>query len=61
MLCREEALDVTERYEAVLARTPELGKVPLMAVIKEVAPTKRAATDEVLGVSVFQRHYFSNR
>jgi len=26
-----------------------------------VAPTKRAATDEVLGVSVFQRDYFSNR
>ena len=52
---------MTGRYEAVLARTPELGKVPLVAVVKEVAPTKKAPTDEVLGVSVFQRDYFSNR
>lgn len=49
------------RYEEVLARTPSLGKVPLVAVIKEVAPTKKAATDEILGVAAFQREYFGNR
>jgi len=31
--------------------------VPLVGVIKEVAPTKQAADDTVLGVQVFQRDY----
>ena len=61
VLCAEEALDVAGRYEEVLARTPSLGKAPLVAVIKEVAPTKKAATDEILGVAAFQREYFGNR
>lgn len=61
MLCREEAIDVVGRYEEVLARMPDLGKVPFVAIIKEVAPTKKAATDEILGVSVFQSEYFGGR
>ena len=33
------------------------GKVPLVGLIKEVAPTKQAATDETLGVGEFESKY----
>ena len=34
------------------------GKQRLVGVVKEVAPTKQAANDTVLGVGEFQRDYF---
>ena len=49
------------RYDDVVARHPELKKVPLVGVIKEVAPTKQAETDEKLGVGEFQASYFGGR
>ena len=49
------------RYDDVVARHPELKKVPLVGVIKEVAPTKQAETDEKLGVGEFQKMYFNGR
>jgi len=60
-LCREEALDISQRYEAILARNPSLQKVKLVGVVKEVAPTSQAETDEKLGVGEFQSRYFGNR
>ena len=51
-LCREEALGLSE---LVAIRG---GKQRLVGVVKEVAPTKQAANDTVLGVGEFQRDYF---
>lgn len=52
MLCREEALGLSELM-AIRG-----GKQRLVGVVKEVAPTKQAANDTVLGVGEFQRDYF---
>jgi hypothetical protein len=60
-LCREEALDITKRFESVVAKEPKLSKVPLFAVIKEVAPTKDAEDDEKLGVAAFANNFFAGR
>lgn len=38
-----------------------MAKVPLVAVVKEVAPTAKAETDEELGVGTFQEEYFGGR
>lgn len=37
-----------------------LQKVPLVGIIKEVAPTVQAKDDETLGVGEFQRDYFAS-
>jgi len=37
-----------------------LGDVDLVAIVKQVAPTADAATDEELGVGEFQNKYFHN-
>lgn len=58
-LCREEALDITEKYNEILARTPSLRKVPLFGVIKEAADTEEI--DTKLGITEFQSAYFDNR
>mmetsp|Transcript_63093 Transcript_63093/g.150397 ORF Transcript_63093/g.150397 Transcript_63093/m.150397 type:complete len:146 (-) Transcript_63093:99-536(-) len=46
--------------ERLRAETPTLSSVPLVGIIKEVAPTKTADTDEKLGVAEFQKKYFSD-
>jgi hypothetical protein len=55
------ALDVCGRFQDVISRNPSLKDVPLVGIIKEVAPTKSVETDEKLGVTVFQENYFQNR
>ena len=52
-------MDVSTRYDEVVAKNPGLKKVPLVGIIKEVAPTKQAETDEKLGVGEFQSKYVS--
>ena len=52
---------MTKRYTEVLAREPSLKDVPLIGVIKEVAPTAKVETDEALGVAKFQSDYFGGR
>lgn len=37
---------------------PDISKIPLVGVIKEVAPTTQAETDETLGVGEFHEKYF---
>ena len=53
-MCREEALDVT----SLLNEKDEFSRFKLLAVIKEVAPTKKCPDDECLGVSDFSTKYF---
>jgi len=53
-MCREEALDVT----SLLNEKDSFSRFKLLAVIKEVAPTKKCADDECLGVSDFATKYF---
>lgn len=55
VLCREEAKDLSDLFAQ--------GKFPgvkLISVIKEIAPTTQAATDEILGVGEFQSNYFKD-
>lgn len=42
------------------ADQPVLSTLPLVGIIKEIAPTKRAQSDEELGVGEFQRKYFKD-
>lgn len=53
-MCREEALDVT----SLLNEKDSFSRFKLLAVIKEVAPTKKCPDDECLGVSDFATKYF---
>jgi len=39
---------------------PRLESLPLLGVIKEVAPTAKVKTDEELGVTAFQKEYFND-
>lgn len=57
MLCREEALAISKLFAE---RKDELGETKLIGVVKEVAPTKDAATDEILGLGEFQEKYFQH-
>lgn len=52
-MCREEALEIAERF-----RSGEYTGAQLIGVIKEVAPVSGAETDEILGVGEFQHKYF---
>lgn len=54
-MCREEALAISKLFSE---RKDELGETELVGVVKEVAPTKGAATDEELGLGEFQEKYF---
>lgn len=38
----------------------KLGSTRLIAIVKEIAPTKSSSTDEQLGVGEFASHYFAN-
>ena len=52
---------MSSRYDDIVAKHPDLKRVPLVGLIKEVAPTKQAETDEKLGVGEFQASYFGGR
>jgi len=53
-LCREEAIDVCQRFNKIVARNQALSNVPLVAVVKEVG-------EENLGIGEFQMKYFDGR
>ena len=52
-LCREEGRALSD-----LQLSGRLGNARLYGIIKEVAPTKTAPSDEELGVKIFQEKYF---
>lgn len=60
-MCREEAVDVAKRFDSILEKNAGLRNVPLIGIIKEVAPTKSVETDEKLGVNEFHVKYFNGR
>lgn len=53
-MCREDAYELSSR-----AQKGAFQGVPLVGIIKEVAPIKGAETDAVLGVEEFQNRYFA--
>lgn len=57
-MCREEAQALLKMMQEVWASEPKLTKVPLVGIIKEVAPTGKVKTDSELGVGDFQRDFF---
>mmetsp|Transcript_10219 Transcript_10219/g.12399 ORF Transcript_10219/g.12399 Transcript_10219/m.12399 type:complete len:158 (-) Transcript_10219:339-812(-) len=52
-------MDLSNRYNEIIAHTPSLSKIPLFGVVKEIASNSK--DDIKLGVHDFHSNYFENR